>query len=177
MKADGVAALGIWPVTVSVAGHAYTIPPTPAVKWMFAISQRDWLGIIPGFLPGLVETIDDMIIDGVVSAQDCERAAKDALAAATGMPWWSAAKLINSALASPGITGAMVLAGIRFDEVGIGAVTHAAYRLYTKNADAKQLARIDREIEQPPREMSIAERASMRGSGFEQMMAQRGGVV
>jgi hypothetical protein len=174
MKADGVSALSIWPVTVTVAGQTYTIPPTPACRWMVAVARGSWMEIFPGLLDDPDYRIDDLLLDGLISADDCARAAKDSLAAATGMPWWSARKLIVSAINNPAITGALVLSGIRFDQVGIGAVTHAAYRIFSKGADSKQLARLDREIQEPPRDMSIAERAATSGSGFEQMMAQRG---
>lgn len=174
MKADGIAALSIWPVTVVVAGQPYTIPPTPAHRWMIALSRGSWLDIFPGFLDDPDSTVDDLLIDGEISADDCVKAAKDALGAATGMPWWSASKLINSTISNPAIIGALILSGIRFDQLGIGAVAHAAYRVFAKGADNKQLVRLDREIQEPPRNMSIAERAETRGSGFEQMMAQRG---
>lgn len=132
------------------------------------------MDIFPGLLDDPDYRVDDLLLDGLISADACEKAAKDSLAAATGMPWWSARKLIVSTISNPGITGALVLSGVRFDQVGIGAVAHAAYRVFSKGADSKQLARLDREIQELPRDMSIAERAATSGSGFEQMMAQRG---
>jgi hypothetical protein len=174
VKADGVSALSIWPVTVTVAGQAYTIPPLPAHRWMIAVARGSWMDIFPGLLDDPDCRVDDLLLDGLISAGACEKAAKDALAAATGMPWWSARKLIVSTINNPAITGALILSGVRFDQVGIGAVAHAAYRVFSKGADSKQLARLDREIQEPPRDMSIAERAATSGSGFEQMMAQRG---
>lgn len=174
MKADGITALSIWPVTITVAGQVYTIPPTPAHRWMIAVSRGSWMDIFPGLIDDPDCRVDDLLLDGGISAGDCEKAAQDALAAATGMPWWSARKLIVSAINNPGITGALVLSGVRFDQLGIGAVTHAIYRVFSKGADSKQLTRLDRDIQELPRGMSIAERAETAGSGFEQMMAQRG---
>ena len=177
LKANGVAALRIWPVNVELGGAVYRIAPHPAIKWITSIVDDDWGAIFPGMIDASDNSVDEALDEGRILHADCLRAARDAVTAASGMPWWSAAKLVISVVESPAVTGEMALCGLDAQTVGLGAFVAAAYRIFTRDADKKQLARIDREIMHAPAGLTIAERADLTdgASGFEEMMHQRGG--
>lgn len=177
MKGNGIAALRVWPVTVDLGGTTYRIAPYPAIRWIVPIVDDDWFAIVPGMLDPADRSVDDALDAGTIGHADCIRAARDAVGVASGMPWWSAVKLIRSVMVTPDVLGEMVLRGVDAQVVSLGAFTQATYRLFTQETDKKQRAKIDQEISAAPPELTIADRMDLSegSSGFEEMMRQRGG--
>lgn len=179
MKGNGIAALRVWPVTVDLGGTSYRIAPYPAIRWVVPIVDDDWFGIVPGMLDPTDRGVDDALDAGAVTHEECVRAARDAVGVAAGVPWWSAVRLVQSVVSAPDVTGELLMCGIDAQVVSLGALVQAAYRVFTRDADKKQRAKIDRDIEMVPPELTLADRwePGVEASGFEAMMRQRGGGV
>jgi hypothetical protein len=150
MEINGIATLRCWPVTISLAGSTYTIPAKPALVWILAIHSESWLSIIPGMLDQSDDRFDRALDAGLISADECVSAAQNAIAAASGLPWWAAWRLIGVSIEQCGISGSLVLAGIDAESVSLGAYVAAIYRIITKGMDKKELAKIDRTISERP---------------------------
>lgn len=179
MKGNGVAALKVWPVTVDLGGATYRIAPLPAIRWVIPLFDGDLFGVVPGLLDSeSAEAVSSGLLAGTISHQDCLVAARSAVGVASGVPWWAAVRLVQSALSMPDVIGEMTIDGVDSTTVSLGGFVFAAYRVFTRDADKKQRDKIDREIMATPPGLSIAERQAAqgnRGSGFEEMMRQRGG--
>jgi hypothetical protein len=177
VKGNGVAALRMWPVTGDLGGATYRIAPLPAIRWIIPIVDDDWFAIVPGMLDPADRGVDDALDDGAITHDDCVRAARDAVGVASGVSWWSAVRLVQSVMAAPDLTGELLMRGIDAQVVSLGAFVQAAYRLFTRDTDKKQRARVDRDVEAVPPELTLADRwePEAEASGFEAMMRQRGG--
>lgn len=177
MKGNGIAALRAWPITVDLGGATYRIAPLPAIRWVVLIVDDDWLGIVPGMIDAADLNLDDALDAGTISHEECVRAARDAVGVAAGMPWWSAVRLIRSALEAPDVTGELLMHGIDAQAMSLGAFVQAIYRVFTRDADKKQRAKIDRDVEAVPPEVTLADRwdPGAEAAGFEAMLRQRGG--
>lgn len=177
MKGNGIAALRVWPVSVDLGGATYRISPYPAIRWVVPIVDDDWFAIVPGMLDPTDRTVDEALDDETITHDDCVRAARDAVGVAAGVPWWSAVRLVRSVLEAPDVTGELLMCGIDAQTASLGAFVQAAYRVFTRDADKKQRARIDQDIETAPPELTLADRwdQGAEASGFEAMMRQRGG--
>jgi len=177
VKGNGVAALRIWPVTVDLGGATHRIAPYPAIRWIVPIIDDDWFSIIPGMLDPTDQTVDDALDNGTITYEDCVRAARDAVGVAAGVPWWSTVRLVRSVMSTPDVMGELLICGIDAQTMSLGAFVQAAYRVFTRDADKKQRAKIDQSIETAPPELTLADRwePEAEASGFEAMMRQRGG--
>lgn len=139
---------------VILAGQWFRIPGVPAIRWVLKIADNDWLGIVPGMVDGPDEDdddIDESIEYGWVTSQELVSAARDAVTTASGMPWWSAQRLVVLALEDVEMAGAMVLAGVRADRVSLGGFCAAVYRLLLENQDRKGRAELDGRLSAVPR--------------------------
>jgi hypothetical protein len=179
VKGNGVAALRIWPITVDLGGVTYRIAPHPAIRWIVPIVDDDWFAIVPGMLDPTDRDVDDALDDGTISHDDCVRAARDAVGVAAGVPWWSAVRLVQSVVQAPDVMGELVMCGVDAQTMSLGAFVQAAYRVFTRDTDKKQRAKIDQDIEATPPELTVEDRWSpdAEASGFETMLRQRGGRV
>ena len=179
MKGNGVAALRVWPVVVDLGGVTYRIAPLPAIRWIVPLVDDDWFAIVPGMLDPTDRCVDDALDAGEITYEDCIRAARNAVDAVAGIPWWSAIRLVRSVLDAPDVIGELVLRGVDAQTVSLGAFVQAAYRVFTRDADKRQRAKIDRDLESVPTGLTVADRwdPEAEASGFEAMMLQRGGTV
>lgn len=176
MRIDAVAALRMWAVQVDLGGQSYRIAPRPAVEWMTAVLEGQWLDIVPGWLEVDADYIDDGLQDGTITYVECVAAARDALAQMAGTMWWAAARLICSAARDPDTAGELWLAGVDPGRVPLGAVIAATYRLYTREASAADRARLDMDLERTPPGVSAEERydPAAAAAGFAALAAARG---
>lgn len=177
MKGNGIAALRTWPVVVDLGGTIYRIAPYPAIRWIVPIVDDDWFAIVPGLLDLSDRGVDEALDDGTIRHEDCVRAARDAVGAVSGVPWWSAVSLVQSSVGTPEVIGELLLHGIDPQTVGLGAFVVAAYRVFVRDADKKQRAKIDADLDTPPPGLTLADRwdPGAESSGYEAMMRQRGG--
>lgn len=178
MKVNGLAALGVWPVTVEIGQGTYRIPGTPAIGWIVPILGEDWLAIVPGMVDDESDLLSDALLDGDVSAEDCVNAARDAISAASGMAWWAAMRLVLSATQYPDISGELVARRIDAREVSLGAYTCATYWILARSCQGskKYLAELNSRIEAPPPGVTLEQRwdPGAEAAGFMAMMQQRG---
>lgn len=176
MIINGIAALRCWPITITLGGRQYRIAPRPALDWIIPIVNGTPDIIVPGMLDPTDTTIDDMLIDGTITLTDCYRAAQDAVSTAAGMPWWAAHRLVATAVESPALAGALILAGVDTSVVSLAAVCAATYRVLTEQADEKQLAKLEQELMATPPGVPVEQRYDARAaaSAFEAAAAARG---
>lgn len=176
MQANGLVALRCWPVSVELGKQIFTIPPQPALAWIIPIVDQDWLGIVPDLIDPADFSINDLLLSQEVRIADCVDAARDAVSTATGMPWWSAARLVLAVHESPDLTGELVICNVDAEVVSIGAFVQATYRILVREADKKQRAKIDAELQRPPAGIGVEKRydPAVAANLFEQMARSRG---
>ncbi len=148
MQIDPVATLRCWQVDVDLAGHTITIPALPAQAWLVAVVVDGWAGVVPG-LADVPDEVDDLIAAGRIRSTDCTRAARDALAAAGGCPWWTAQRLAH-AVASHPLGPELALRAVDPSRLSLAAYLAAGYQAAARNLDKAKLARLDWQLDQPP---------------------------
>lgn len=171
---DGRAALRCWPVMVEVGEQEFHIAARPAIDWILPIVGEDWLGIVPGLI--VDDSLSDLLATGEILVSDCVVSARDAVAAATGMRWWSAVRLVQTGVMSVDVSGSLVLAGVDPCQVSIGAYVAAVYRVISADRDKKERTNLDHEIERIPpgipfQDLYDPEQAA---ASFEQMFSRQG---
>lgn len=147
MKFEPAAMVRCWAVDVDIGGRTATIPALPAGPWLAALVVDGWAGIVPGLL--LDGPVDDLIADGRATTKECETAARAALAAAAGCPWWTAQRLAHGC-ATAGLGAELTVRGVDPARLPLGAYLAAAYRLATRSLDPAKVARLDAQLDAPP---------------------------
>jgi hypothetical protein len=180
VEIDPEAVIRCRPVIVTLGGADYRIAARPAVQWLRALLAMGWPDVVPGMLDdaaGDLEALYDRLNDGEVTASECEAAAKDAVTATAGLPWWVAVRLVHISAADPAAIGELQLSGINLETAPLGAVAAALYRIYTRDREAKDVAKFDAALMNDPPGVSAAERfdEDRAAAAFEQMFAARGG--
>jgi hypothetical protein len=178
VEVDGGALIRPRAVSVDLSGRTYRIPALPAAQWMLVLLEKGWADVVPGLLEGDLADLHDAIADGDVSTSECEQAAQDAVTAAAGTNWWVAVKLLHSAAADPAAMGELRMSGVDPETAPLGAALVALYRIYTRDRERKDVAKVDAELAKLPEGMSAVqhrydERAA--AAAFEQQYAARGG--
>lgn len=148
MKFDAAATLRCWAVDVDVGGHTYTIPARPASEWLLAVSDGAYLEIVPGLLDDPT-VLDDQLIDDDSLGAECQAAARAAIGAAAGCPWWTAVRLAR-AIGETWIGGELAIRAVDPDRLSFAGYLAAAYRLTVRHLDEAKTAQLDAQLEQPP---------------------------
>lgn len=168
MEVDGIAALRPWPIRVQLGGELFRIPPHPATTWVIPIVGDDWLAIVPGLVES--DDVDELITGGQVSGDELIRAAWSAVAAAAGVPWIAAARLVVHAATQGAVSGLMLLDP---DRVSLGAWVQRVYALLVADREQKDISRLDHSLlVMPPELAGLGEDGDE--SGFEAMARGRG---
>lgn len=182
MKIDPAAVVKCRPVLVDLGGTDYRIGPRPAGDWLVPILEKGWAAIVPGMLDALPagRTLDDLYDDltaGAITTTECEKAAQDAVSAVSGLKWWAAVKLIHAGASDPGVIGELRLSGVDLSAAPLGAVVAGLYRIYTRDQDPKDAAKLDAELMRPPAGVSAADRFDEAEAAemFERAFSARGG--
>lgn len=164
-------------VRVVLGGEQYRIPALPAADWMIVMLDRVWSDIVPGMLEGDSDALFDRILFGEVTSAECEEAAKQALSAVAGTPWWVAVKLVHAAAAQPAVMGELRSSGADVTTLPLGAVLAALYRIYTRDREPKEVAKVDAELDKLPPGVSAVARynETAAADSFERQYAARGG--
>ena len=176
MKFDAKAALSVWPVDVVLGGSIFKIGPQPALYWILHILEDDLFGMVmDGVSSKDYDRIEDEILYGNLTADDCVKSAKDAIAAVSGTYWWSAVKLVIVANQRADLCGELCLARVDPSRVSLAAYVSSVYALIVRNADDKQRSKIRMEIEAVPPGVSVMERydPDVAADQFEAFMASR----
>lgn len=161
---------------VELGGVVYRIAPRPAITWIIPLVDGDWFGIVPGLLDPAESSIDEALDNGTITHIECLRAARDAVSAASGLPWWSALRLVQVLAETPELAGGLVVNGVDVTTASLGAVTQALYSMIIRETDSKQRQKIDSSLTRMPTDMSIEDRIAQasQSSGFEEMARARG---
>ena len=177
MEINGIAALRCWPVDLDIAGCQHRIPPLPAVEWIVAITGS-WTDVVPGLVEADDIDLTDRIAQGEVTVAQLTTAAKDAVAAAAGMPWWAAIRLVEAGVNQASAAGELALDAVDAEQVSLAAWCAAVYQAMCRNADEKQCAKLDRQLLETPQDVTVEERYDEQAAAdaFEAMFSGRGGV-
>lgn len=167
------------PVLVELAGRDWRIPALPAATWILILLERNLADIVPGMVEGGdLGELYDLIAAGQVTGADCEAAARDVITAVAGCPWYAAVRLLHSAARDPAAMGELRMSGIDPVVAPLGAALVALYRIYTRDKERKDVAKIDAELAKAPPGMSAIDTRydpTAAADAFESMFAARGG--
>lgn len=165
MKIDAAAAYRCWAVDVELADRTWRIPALPAADWLDALNGT-WLDVVPGLVDDPAGDLDDLLVDGTVDRAAREAAARDAVAAAAGMPWWTASRLavtLNQQWNSVG--SELLLRGVDPGVRPLGAVLSATYWALARHLDAQKRAQLDIDLDRPPKGVPISEMYDRQAAG------------
>ena len=134
MEVDPLASMRCWAITLELGGQEFEIPALPAVDWwpiLTSVQPRQVLDLLVSS-----SDLDEMILDGKLTAADLGQACTDAIEEATGRSLHASFVL---ALAAEGnwanIGGALSLKGFRWDVLPIGAALDAIYAVIMGGLD------------------------------------------
>ena len=153
MTDAAMAALSIWAIEVDLAGLRYMIPALPAEVWFRAVLDDEQpMPIVPGLCdPDTEELLMEELMSGRIMVADILRANRDALAAASGWPWWEADRLIRSAAAHwRQIGGELAVHGLDMSRISLGAALNAIYALAVRHMTKEQRFTFDSQLSTPP---------------------------
>lgn len=174
MIIDPVALLRDWAIDVDVDGETYTIPARPASDWLLPVAADRYLDIVPGLLEDPA-ALDDRLAVGDLD-DECRQAARDAVTAAAGCPWWTARRLAGF-VAGSWIGGELTLRGVDAMVLSLPRYFAAVYRLATKYMDEAKKASLDMQLDAPPADLPPEEwwDEDQAASNFEAALAKYGG--
>lgn len=178
MEVDGGALIRPRAVLVDLGGREYRIPALPASTWMLVILEQTWSDVVPGLLEGDMDDLYEQVESGEVTGEACELAAKDALGAVAGVSWWSVLALVHSAAQDPAVFGELRTSGLDLETAPLGAALVSLYRIYTRDREKKDVARLDADLAAPPEGMSAVDARYdpvAAAAAFEAEIARRGG--
>jgi hypothetical protein len=173
---DGVAALRCWPIDLDIVGRQHRIGPRPALDWIVAMTGS-WADIVPGLVDPDDLDLTDRIARGEVGYGDLATAARDAIAAAAGLPWWVAMRLVQISTANLSVAGELA-ASTDATRISLAAWCAATYQTIARHADDKQRAKLDRDLTTTPPGMVAREGydEAAAADAFEAMFSARGGA-
>jgi hypothetical protein len=129
---DPVASMRCWAITMDLGGREFEIPALPAVDWwpvLTSVQPRQVLDLLPSS-----SDLDELILDGKLSAADLGEACVDAIEEATGRSLHVSLVLALAADGNwPTIGGHLAQIGLRWDVVSIGAALDAVYAVIIGN--------------------------------------------
>lgn len=149
MRIDPVACLRCWKVDVDLGPHTLTIPALPARPWLVALVTAGWAGVVPGLIPDVPGEVDDAVLAGAITPADLDRAARAALAASAGCPWWTAERLVYGC-ADAALCAELTLRGVDPDRTPLAAYLLAGYTAAARGLKPEQRARLDMRLDVPP---------------------------
>jgi len=150
---DQAAMLRSWSIEVELGGGEYTIPALPAADWLLALADGAWGDIVPGLLAQDDATdLDDMLSEGTLEEDEIRAAARDALTAAAGIPWWIARTLARFA-AQNWVGPELLIRGVDPGRTCLGGYLAAVYHIATRNLDAMKRGQFDMELQRPPADL------------------------
>lgn len=156
MQIDPVACLRCWQVDVDVGPHTVTIPALPARPWLVALVTAGWAGIVPGLVPVMPDEVDEAVLAGTVGPAELDRAARAALAAAAGCPWWTAERLVYGC-ADMALCADLTLRGVDPDRTPLGAYLLAGYTSAVRGLKPERRAQLDMQLDRPPADVPAEE--------------------
>lgn len=157
VQIDPAATLAQWAIDVDIGDQSYTIPGLPASEWLLAVLGGSWMDIVPGLLDDESgDRLDERIISGAIAFDDLVGPARDALAAASGTRWWTAARLAQAS-ADTWLGHELQLRGLDPARMPFAAWLAGAYRAATRALDDPKRMQLDMELDRPPKGVPLEE--------------------
>lgn len=166
---DRGAPLRQWPIECEALGRTWRIPALSAAEWIdaFLDDPEDLDGIFPGLVEPLVvggrklhvasELYNDAYVAETSIGCDTTEVARTALTQATGRKWWVACTLMAEATNwDAGAGGVMLLRGVDYERLSIGALLSCAYTLLREVSGDKWQQTLF-QIEKPPAGVDVSE--------------------
>jgi hypothetical protein len=159
---DVGAALAPSEIDVELGQWIYTIPALPASVWMEALLDEDGGAIVPGLMDDVTrDDVHRQFLLGTVTKAELEEGWRAAVGAASGQPWWQAARLVMSCAqpdAWPVVHGKLLKWGLDLDRISLGALYNALLVLaYEACKDDNDRASFEFNLTSPPPEVSVEE--------------------
>lgn len=151
--ADAVASLITFDITVTLADQELTLVASPALSWLVALADDppDLTAIIPGMLQDEDQPrFDDLLISGRVQLSDVGDAILDAVAAATGRPWWTALGLIRLLCGDARPVLIRATATVDLNKIPLGAWCDLVYAELARNMKEEDRTQFDMALTMPP---------------------------
>lgn len=168
----------LWPTAIDVelGDWSYQIPELPASSWILAIADPDGGAIMPGLLePEDQRLIWRDITMGRLHPEVLSEAWRVVVAAASGRPWWEAARLVLSATAPdnwPIIQGKLAQRGVDLDRCSIGAFCNIIQMMALEACeDDAARSSFTFELTTPPPGVDPSEAAAATGAAADFMAA------
>lgn len=158
-------------VSVTVAGHRFTLEAQSASHWLGAVA-RDYTNL-SGIMPGLIADDDlDLMCDLIDTLPDIEtrwvNSARMALQRGGGRDWWWTLHLCQQALGTWIYTNGMLLRqNVDATSMRFGDWLDACYTLYWQHASEEDRMTLDMKLSMRPK--GVAVRQS--GAQIKQMAA------
>lgn len=153
-KFDPVASLRIWAVETDVGGQTLRIPPLSAADWLPPLMRLDVLALLE-----LVEGVDisELLIEDGISLEDVREALDRLVEAAAGRTMWAALALAYIAHEQWAMVGSdLARAGVRFEEISLGAALDAIYGSLIRSMDEKGIKSLNAALERPATESTAS---------------------
>lgn len=146
-------------VSVTVAGHRFTLQATNASHWLGAIAVD--LDDLAGIMPGLIADDDLDAMEAIMATHpDVEKrwlnAARMALQRAGGRDWWWTLNLARHALGTWIYTNGLLLRqNVDAKNLMLGDWLDACYTLYWQNGSEEDRLKLDMTLSARPRGVGV----------------------
>lgn len=154
--ADPLASLRAWELEVELADRTFVVPSAMSNVWLPILMAEplDLAEVIPGMLSDAdQETLEEALMDGLVSARDVSDLALEVITEAAGRPWWWTLRLLHAASGAwLHVWGSLVAAGVNPQVMSLGAMLDAIYATMLPRGQVREEVRrqFDRELAAPP---------------------------
>lgn len=142
------------PVTVTVAGRAVQLRAATAAEWIDALASPAFTETVFARMadPEAMKPVYLSMAVGKTTLMDMQRAAREAVTAAAGLPWWKTARLVGWATygAPADLWGLLVLRGVDAERMTIAAWCSAVWAIVVENRDAAGKERMRFNLALPP---------------------------
>lgn len=139
--ADPLASLRQWGVEVTIRGQDYLIPPRPAVDWFETMLTDNLLELLP---PEAQEQVEELYDE---NPEAVNQIALDAYEAASGRPWYVAARLVSIMLDTQ--ARGEILARVDLDRLSFAGALDAIYATFVRWMDKDKRAEFDAMLNAP----------------------------
>jgi hypothetical protein len=155
VAADSFASLTPRTIEVDLADRTWTIPAMNAEQWLELLWTEPFDP--DSIFPGLVEQDDvddvliDAILDGTLDPGADTDVAMEVLETASGFRWWFTLRLVGVFKASwSRLGGSVILAGLRHDQLSLGAWLAGALQLCIDHMEPRKAAELLTELSAVP---------------------------
>lgn len=144
-----------------MAGEQVTIPPIPAADWLAVLMGEDlWA---EDLFPGLLNEedrnwVEDALYEGALHLEEMHDLAMEILSQVAGRPWWTALRVIQTAMSNWDIIGgALTLRGVDAAKISLGAWLDVVTILMIDHMETSKVSMWLLQLEAPPQGTETAQ--------------------